>query len=271
MKTNILCWLSLVFYIPAFSQSSILLSSLNTPGVNSYSSDNADVLSIEHNQGILAEVKKFSIGVNGERKFLLNDLSDYIVTAVLPIKEGAFGCIINRTGAIAYSQSLFGLSYGRKINDRMNVGVQFNYYLMNRMYFGNTSIINADLSLSAKVADQLYAGLQLHNLLPSVINKPDERVPFQISSGLGYVVSKELFLGMMIRKIETAALDWIPEIDYAINKIISARLGVQTSASLYFGAIGIILGNYKLEVTSSIHPYLGITPGLGLIYNPDFR
>ena len=271
MKTSILCWLCLVYSIPAFSQSSILLSYLNTPGVNSYSPTEVNVLTIEHNQAVLGQVKQFSIGVNGERKYLLNDLSDYIASAVLPVKEGAFGFIANRSGSIAYSQSLFAVSFGRKINEWVNIGIQFNYYLTNRMYFGNNSSINADVSLLGKVTEQLYAGIQLHNLIPNAGNKSDQRIPFQISSGLGYAVSKELFLGMMLRKIETEGIDWIPEIDYTINNILSARLGIQSSNSIYYGAVGILLGNYKLEVTSSIHPYLGITPGLGIIYNPNFR
>jgi len=271
MKTNILCWLCLTFHILLFAQSSVVLSSLNTPGVNSYSNTNADVFSIEHNQAELAAIKKFSIGVNGERRFLLNDLSNYVVSAALPLKEGAFGTIINRSGNDGYSQSLFALSYGRKMNEWVNIGIQFNYYLINRIYFGNASSINADISLLGHITDQIYAGFQLHNVMPSAINKNDQRIPFQLSGGLGYDVSKELFLGIMIHKIETVAIDWIPEIDYTINNILSARLGIQSSNSIYYGAVDIILGNYKLEITSSVHPYLGITPGLGIIYNPELH
>ena len=269
MKTNILCWLCLIFHIPIFAQSSILLTSLNLPGVNSYSSNNLDAFSISNNQGVLSQVKKFSIGVYGERKFFLNDLSDYLVTAAIPVKEGAFGFTVNRSGNTSYSQSLFGLCYGRKINEWVNAGIQFNYYLINKIYFGNSSSINVDFSLLGRVTDQLYAGFQLHNLMPSITNKTDQKVPFQLSSGFGYAASKEVFVGFMIRKIENMPMDLIPEIDYHINEIFSARLGVQTSSSIYYGAVTIGLGEYKLEVTSSVHPYLGITPGLGLVYNPD--
>jgi hypothetical protein len=271
MKTNILCWLCLIFNNLLFAQSSVLLSSLNCPGVKGYSNSNEDVFSIEQNQAELAHVKKFSIGVNGERKFFLNDLSDYILSSVVPVKQGAFGMIVNRSGNSGYSQSLFALSYGRKINEWVNVGMQFNYYLINRIYFGNVSSINADLSLIGKITDQLSVGFQLHNLMSSSLDKSDQRIPFQFSSGLSYNLSKDVYLGLMLRKIENIPTDFIPEINYHINEIFSARLGIQTLNSVYYGALGIIMGHYKLEMTSSVHPYLGITPGMGLIYNPDFH
>jgi hypothetical protein len=271
MRTNILCCLSLLVPIAAFSQSSELVSSLNVPGVYGYSSKDADAISIEHNQASLAQIKSFSVGVNAERTFLMNDLGIYSLSAIFPVKEGSFGTIIDHAGNSAYSQSLFAFNYGRKFNEFINAGVQFNYYLINRKYFGNSSIINVDFSLLGHLTDQLTAGFQAHNLIPSNGLKSDERIPFQLSTGLGYDVSPELFFGCMIRKTENIPTELIPEIDYKINELLSARLGVQTGNAIYYGSVGIKLGQYKLEITSSVHPYLGITPGLVILYNPEIH
>ena len=118
------------------------------------------------------------------------------------------------------------MSYGKKINEWVSAGIQLNYYLINKMYFGNNSSINVDFSLLGRVTDQLYAGFQLHNLMPSGSDKSDQRIPFQFSSGFGYTVTKEVFLGLMIRKIENIPVDIIPEIDYNINETFSARFQV---------------------------------------------
>jgi hypothetical protein len=45
------------------------------------------------------------------------------------------------------------------------------------------------------------------------------------------------------------------------------RGGVETNTSnIYFGA-GLFFKSFRLDVTASIHPELGITPGLLLVYN----
>ncbi len=72
--------------------------------INTYSSQSADVFSFTGNQAALAALKKFSGGVYAERRFLLEELSQYAAAFVVPTSSGNFGLQANYFGGSLYNE-----------------------------------------------------------------------------------------------------------------------------------------------------------------------
>src|SRR3954468_24183062 len=62
-------------------------------GSCTYSSIHADAFSFLHNQAALPAVKSISAGVSAERRYLLQELTDYEAALVVPVAGGSFGFI----------------------------------------------------------------------------------------------------------------------------------------------------------------------------------
>jgi hypothetical protein len=270
MRTSILHCLLSSIALPLFGQSLNFPSSFNSPGINACSQNFQDVFSVSYNQAILASLKNASAGIYAEQRFLLKDLNFYQVNAALPVKQGGFGIDIARFGSTGFSESLFSLAYGRSLSQNFTAGVQFNYYLFNNGSYGNSSLVNFDAGIIFRINDQFASSIHISNAVKSIISKnTEEGLPLQLSTGFGYDISKDLYVGCSVNKTENEPVDINPQVNYRIDEKIIARLGIHSSNTVFYCGAGILLGKLRIEVSSSIHPYLGLTPGLSLIFNPS--
>jgi hypothetical protein len=58
---------------------------------------------------------------------------------------------------------------------------------------------------------------------------------------------------------------------YSFDEKLFARAGFTSGTSSYFFGLGVMLKNFRLDATASIHPQLGITPGLLLLFKGKDR
>jgi hypothetical protein len=268
MRTRILHCLLSCISLPLFGQPLNFPSSLNISGITGCSQNFQDVFSAAYNQAVLGTLKNASTGIYGEQRFLLKDLGFYQVNAALPVKPGGFGITVSRFGSASFSESLFSLAYGRSLSHDISAGVQFNYYLFNNDSYGNSSLVNFDAGIILRINSQFATSLHISNAIKSIIRKnTEEGLPLQLSSGFGYDVSKDVYLGCSINKTENEPLDINPQVNYKIDEKIFARLGLHSIYTVFYCGAGILLGKLRLEASTSIHPYLGLTPGLSLIFN----
>lgn len=236
--------------------------------LNTYSSSNADVFSFTGNQAALAAIKNFSAGVYGERRFLLEELSQYSAAVALPTSSGNFGLAANYFGGQSHNESEIGLAYARKLSDKVDVGVQFNYNTFKVAGYGNASVINFDAGVIFHITDQLSTGVHVYNPTGVKIDKDEnEKLPAIYSMGLGYDASENFFIGAEVEKVEDQPVNVNAGMQYKFDEKIFARLGIHSATSVYYFGFGIQLKDIRIDATASIHPYLGVTPGLLLIYS----
>ena len=227
----------------------------------------ADVFSFSANQAALAQIKSFSAGVFSERKFMLEELNLFSASFALPTHSGNFGFLIHHFGNSSYSETEAGLAYGRKLSDYVDVGVQFNYYRMQIASYGNASTINFEAGALFHFTDQLHGGIHLYNPTSSKLGKnKEENLPAVYSAGLGYDASEDFFVSAEIEKTENLPLNVNAALQYKFANRFIARGGVATNTSVFFFGLGFTLQNFRFDATASLHPQLGITPGLLLIY-----
>ena len=262
---------ALLFYcapVCAWCQTSRTPVSAPYLGLGAYSNNHVDVFSFHANQAALAEIKTLSVGIYGEKRFLLNELGLYNAAVALPTSSGDFGFDTRYYGFVDYNESQVGLAYGRKLGRKIDIGIQFNYYNVRIAGYGNASALNFELGTIFHLTDNLNAGLEVYNPVGSSLGKQDdEKLASSYSMGLGYDASEKFFMSIEIEKEEDKPINVTAGFQYKFLPQVLARIGISTAtSSLYFG-IGFGLKLVRLDVTASYHPQLGITPGLSLIFN----
>lgn len=236
--------------------------------LSAYSSQQNDPLSFTGNQAGLAQLKSPGIGVFGERRFLLRETSVYTVGASLPTRLGNFGILLNYAGFKNFNENKIGLAYARKLGKLVDVGVQFNYYGYRIPAYGNASTINFEIGAMLHLTDKLNAGLHVYNPVGGKLGKArDEKLASAYKMGLGYDASDKFFISSEIIKEEDKAVNVIAGLQYRFAKQFFVKAGfISESTTVYAGA-GVAWKNLRLDISSSYHPQLGISPGLLLIMN----
>jgi len=236
--------------------------------LSAYSKQQTDALSFTGNQAALMQVKNVGIGVFGERRFMLSETGNYTLGTSLPTRAGNFGIQLNYGGFKNFNENKIGLAYARKLGKLVDVGVQFNYYSYRVPAYGNASAINFEIGALFHLTDKLIAGVHVYNPVGGKLGKDEtEKLASAYKAGLGYDVSERVFISAEISKEEDKPVNITGGLQYQFAKQFFVRAGViSESATAYLGA-GLAWKNLRLDITSSYHPQLGLSPGILLILN----
>jgi len=268
LKKNSLILLSISICFIATSQTVRRPVAAVYTGLGAYSKNHVDVFSFTNNQASLAQMKNGAAGVYAERRFMLDELSLYQFAVAVPTQSGNFGFKAGYFGFSDYNESQVGLAYARKLGEKVDVGVQFNYYMLKVAEYGNASSINFEAGAILHVTDQLQAGIHIYNPLGSGVGKAGgESLPSIYSAGFGYDASERFFIGAEIQKEENRPVTVNAGLQYAFAEKLFARAGVASATSVFYAGAGFLLNGFRIDATASLHPHLGMTPGIMLVYN----
>jgi len=237
-------------------------------GLGAYSNNHIDVFSFSNNQASLAQMKNASAGVYGERRFMLNELSLYQFAIAVPTNAGNFGVNAGYFGFSDYNESQMGLAYARKLGNKVDIGVQFNYNGIQASGYGNSSAVNFEIGTVFHLTDKLNAGVHAYNPIGGKYGKnSEEKLASVYTVGLGYEASDKFFISTEIEKEENQPVNINAGMQYKFLPQFMARAGIATNTSNVFAGVGLFLKTFRLDIVSSYHPQLGVTPGLMLVFN----
>jgi hypothetical protein len=237
-------------------------------GFGAYSLNHTDVFSFTSNQASLAQLKNGGAGVFGERRFLQEELNNYTAVIALPTHSGNFGLKTGYSGFSDYNETMIGLAYGRKLGSKVDIGVQFNYNGIRIAGYGNSSAISFEAGTIFHITDKLHTGFHINNPIGGKFGKDQqEKLPSVYTFGLGYDASEKFFFSAEIIKEEDQAVNVNAGIQYKIIPQLLARAGMLSATSSAWIGLGLSLRSFRIDITTSYHPQLGISPGLLLIFN----
>lgn len=236
--------------------------------LGAYSINHVDVFSFSANQASLAQLKNTSVGVYGERRFMLNDLNHFSAAVGLPTHSGNFGLKGNYFGSGDYNETTVGLAYGMKLGQKLDIGAQFNYHGISiSSGYGNASAISFELGSVLHISERLHAGLHVSNPVGGKFGKNDEeKLSSVYAFGVGYEASSQFFVSAEIEKEEDRDINVNAGLQYKLIPQLLVRAGMLTATSQAWFGVGLKLKSFRLDMTASYHPQLGITPGLLLLF-----
>jgi hypothetical protein len=236
--------------------------------LGAYSTKQIDPFSFTSNQAALAQVKTAGVGVFSERRFLLAENSAHALAAVIPTKKGNFGVQINYAGFANFNEQKAGLAYARSLGSKVDIGVQFNYYGYKIPAYNNASAINFELGTIVHVTDKINAGVHIYNPLSSKLGKgSEEKLAAAYKFGLGYDATDNFYFSTEIVKEENQPINVTSGVQYHFEKKFFARAGFRSDNSTGFAGIGFLYNSFRIDIATSFHPQLGVSPAILLVYN----
>ena len=236
-------------------------------GLGAYSKQHNDVFSFVNNQASLAQTKNAAVGAYAERRFLLTETSVYTLAAAFPTRKGNFGINIKYSGFKNFNENQIGLAYARKLGAKIDIGVQFNYYGYRVPSVNTASTVNAELGAIVHLTEKLNAGIHIYNPIGGKFNKTDEKLTSAFKFGLGYDASDKFFVSAELVKEENFPVNLNAGVQYRFSRQFFARAGIASATNNLYAGAGLAWSNFRLDISGSYHPQLGISPGLLLIIN----
>lgn len=236
-------------------------------GLGAYSTKHTDVFSFVNNQGALAQIDKAGIGVYGERRFSLTETSVYAAALAIPTKMGNFGVSMKYAGYKSFNENQIGLAYAKSLGPKIDLGVQFNYYGYKIPAYLSESTVNFEVGAVIHLTTKLNLGVHAYNPVGGKFSKSDEKLTSAYKIGVGYDVSDKFFLSTEIVKEENFPVNVNAGVQYQFMKQLFARAGVASATSTYYAGVGVAWNNFRLDISGSYHPQLGLSPGLLLLVN----
>lgn len=233
-----------------------------------YSVTLSDIWSTNNNQAGLGFVTDLAGGIYYENRFLLKETSYKAGAFVLPVKTGALGLSITSFGYELYSQSKASLSYGQRFGDNFSMGVQLNYLNTSLSQdYGTKNAFTGAVGLIAKLSDELSIGVHVYNPTRSKLAEYDnERIPTIMKLGLDYRFSKKVMLGIETEKDIDFDAVVKAGLEYHATEMFYLRGGISTNPTQSSFGFGLQLKDFKLDLSTSFHQTLGMTPAISLIY-----
>jgi hypothetical protein len=254
--------------MPALSQTSRRPVAASYTGLGAYTVSHADVFSVVSNQASLAQLKNTTVGIYSERRFLLSELNYYGLSFALPTQSGNFGINAGYFGFSDYNESQIGLAYARKLGSKVDFGVQFDYNSIQIAGYGRASAVNFQIGAIMHLSEKLHAGIHIYNPLGGKFGKDSqEKLAAAYKAGMGYEASDKFFVSAEIQKIENQPVNILAGMQYKFLAQLMARVGINTETSVAYMGLGLQLKSFRVDVTASWHPQLGISSGLLLLYN----
>ena len=227
-----------------------------------------DVWAANNNQAGLGFVEALSAGIYYENRFLLKETGYKAVAFVVPVKSGALGVSVASFGFSLYNETKVGLSYGKRFGDKFSMGIQLNYLntQLTQEYGSNTSITGA-IGLMTKLSKELTLGVHVYNPTRSKLAEYDnERVLTIMKLGMDYRFSEKVMLAVSTEKDVNFSAIVNAGLEYQVVERLYLRGGISTNPTQYALGFGMQLKDFKVDLSSSFHQTLGVTPGISIVY-----
>jgi hypothetical protein len=236
--------------------------------LGAYSKNFSDIFSVTTNPASTAQLKTGGLGVYGERRFMLQELSEFAMVAAIPTKSGTIGFEGDYFGAAANNENQLGLFYARSVTRQIDVGIKFNYHTVRIAGYGAATAVNFEAGTVIHLTDQLHTGIHVYNPTSSKLGKTgSERLASIYRFGLGYEASPKVFISSEIVKQESQPVNVNAGLQYNLHEKLFLRGGVSTTSNNSYFGVGILLDFARVDINAAYHPQLGFTPGILFLIN----
>jgi len=225
-----------------------------------------DIHSAYANPAGLAFLKQFESNISAESRFSISELQNFSAAAAYPFNSGTFALSLNHFGFELYKEQRFGLAYGRKLFPNLSIGGQFLVLNTSIPEYGNKSNFTFELGAISQLLPHLKLGLHLYSPVRIKV-LDDEYLPSIFSLGLSYDASSKLLVNLELEKQLDYELRLKGGIEYRIIEELALRTGLITNPfSSTFGAGYYLKSGLSIDLASSWHEYLGLSPAIGISF-----
>lgn len=187
------------------------------------------------NQAGTAFLKDWAIDVSVDRRFNIQELTTFSTAISYPMSIGSVGVTVAQYGFEEYAEQKLGLSYARKLNQKIALSAQFDLIGFKIEGFGNSYKPTAEFGIYAKANKKLHIAAHVFNPGQIALTE-NENLDSRLGLAARYLPSPKLDLFLEFEKI----IDREPQVKFAtayryqdyLELMLGANLNVE---SLHFG------------------------------------
>lgn len=251
----------------SIAQNFELVQSFPMARLSTYFPEHPGAASFALNDACLGEMKNMNAVIAAERRFLMEEFTQYAAMIAMPLKFANAGLKLDRFGGALMSETKVGLVFARKLSPFISLGIQFNYFVRGIQSYESQSAINAGAGMILHLSDQLVAGVHIYNPTSVRLGKTGGKIPSLFSTGLGYSPSEKFFLVADLQKIEDQPVNIHTGVHYCIVQRVCVSMGMTSAASSFYFGTGFQFNDFTVTASAGMHPILGWSPGLMLAFN----
>ena len=218
--------------------------------------------SVFHNQAGLANLQGTSLGFHRENRFLVSEYALSAIALAVPTKPGTLGLGLSYFGYSKYHEINSGLSFSRKMTDRIAVGVQLNYHRLHiSEQYGNTQHLSVEGGMIAMPAPDFYIGVHVFNPTRATIRTWYEQAkPLILRFGMAYHFGNRAILGVETEKETGQKALFRAGTEMMVIDQLVIRAGINVRPVQYSFGIGYRNAGLAIDLAFTNHPVLGLTP-----------
>lgn len=228
-----------------------------------------DVWSAFNNQAGLADLEQISAGVLWENRFLMKELSTQGFALAIPTKSGTFALSGTTFGYNLYREGQYALSYGRKLSETFNAGLQIAYLTTSAGEgYGSTSAVAFQLGFIYELNEQVTLAAHAANPGRAPLNDfNNERYPTMLKAGAAWKFSTKVSMLAEVAKDIEQDVAVRAALEYRVIEKLYVRGGVGGNDLQTSFGLGLVLDEFKIDLASAYHPTLGYSPQISLSYD----
>jgi hypothetical protein len=210
---------------------------------------------------------RLGVAVYGLRPFGLSEVDFAAVCATFPLGESGSGlyAAYQRLQALAYSEQTVTISYSDNLR---HLRFQPVLHVAAAAFDGEWVdwALLADLRMTFPVLDRGKISVYLKNPFGLGLRKQGGGCPRAIRIGFGYPVGSRVAWAIETSKRNGQATCVLAGAEYMPASWTAVRAGIRTYPRDYSFGLGIALGPWRFDFSSSYHLELGATYAAGLTY-----
>jgi hypothetical protein len=250
---------------PLIAQSNIAADAQATALGNATIAD-AAINAVFHNAAALTRQTAPSIICSYEQRFALTAFKTIATAYVQPSASGALGFSLSQYGSETYREQKIGIGYGKKLATNLAVGVQLDVLWLQMREYGSRLVPLVGASVWYRVNTDIDVGASIYNPLAMSVSEYD-RYTTTLRLGAVYRVNTQTRWLAELQQDSEHAWRFKSGIAYQPNELLTARVGVQTSPTVFSLGVGLALSKrWTIEVAVAQHFIVGITPVVNVVY-----
>ena len=180
--------------------------------------------------------------------------------------QGAFGLSMRQFGAGAYREQLLQLSYARALASGLDIGIGFDGNALAIEQYGSRFMVNGSVGVRAELSPKIVTGFLVHRPF-----RPDAFsagfMPSGLVFGLGYAPGEQFRIQSDFFRYALQPVGGRIGLEYLPHPRVQIRAGAGISPSTFSFGVGIGMNaQSRVHTSVSHHPFLGVSPSLGLQY-----
>jgi len=224
-----------------------------------------NIFHIVSNPANLNLLKKFNIGIYGERKFNLIELNNHLIVSGFSLGKIKMGLMLQQAGTSKFNQHSLGLCLSKKIGDNTSLAIQGKLVRSEIPKYLKQKYISAEIGFVTNLSKVIRLGVKVDNYMS--YNKQtilDNAYFINISTGVFYQISNQFSMNINCFKTSNEPVFFSGNMSYQAHKKIALKLGFTSNTSALNTDISYSGKKMNLALNMTFHPILGITPATSI-------